>query len=127
MDRTIQDKKIDNKPRDDLKDKPKDNEYHAEYRVILPDHNIRHLVERGRITRDNNGKITYIHGATLDITSTKQLEEQRVKTIEEVRLFKYYMDCIENGENYTPAMMKSITHPYLKQKLMEAICLRQAG
>jgi hypothetical protein len=41
-----------------------------------------------------------------------------------------YLRChkaIKEGEPFTPEMMKSLTHPYLKKKLLEAVCLRQAG
>jgi hypothetical protein len=48
-------------------------------------------------------------------------------TLEELTVFQTLAEGIKNGKAYTPAMMKSITHPYLKQKLMEAICMRQAG
>ena len=51
-------------------------EYEAEYRVLLPDGQVRWIAGRGRVEFNGNGKPARMRGASLDITKRKQAEEQ---------------------------------------------------
>jgi PAS domain S-box-containing protein len=51
-------------------------EYEAEYRVLLPDSQVRWIAGRGRVEFNRNGKPARMRGASLDITKRKQAEEQ---------------------------------------------------
>jgi PAS domain S-box-containing protein len=46
-----------------------------EYRIILPDGNIRHIWDRGFPIRDENGQISSYAGIAMDITESKLAEE----------------------------------------------------
>ncbi|MDH4224947.1 MAG: PAS domain-containing sensor histidine kinase [Deltaproteobacteria bacterium] len=48
--------------------------YAMEHRVVRPDGSIRHLLNRGEITYDETGRMVRMLGATLDITSLKEVE-----------------------------------------------------
>ncbi len=51
-------------------------EYEAEYRVVLPDGQVRWIAGRGRVDFNGDGQPTRMRGASLDITKRKQAEEQ---------------------------------------------------
>jgi PAS domain S-box-containing protein len=51
-------------------------EYEAEYRVILPDGQMRWIAGRGHVEFNKNGQPARMRGASLDITQRKQAEEQ---------------------------------------------------
>ena len=51
-------------------------EYEAEYRVLLPDGQMRWIAGRGRVEFNKNGQPARMRGAALDITQRKQAEEQ---------------------------------------------------
>jgi two-component system sensor kinase FixL len=51
-------------------------EYEAEYRVLLPDGQLRWIAGRGRVEFNGNGQPARMRGAALDITKRKQAEEQ---------------------------------------------------
>src|SRR5262245_40707391 len=52
------------------------NEYEAEYRVLLPDGQLRWITGWGQVEFDRNGQPARMRGAALDITKRKQAEEQ---------------------------------------------------
>lgn len=54
----------------------KGKDYHVEYRLQLPDANIRWVESRGRVTRDESGSPLRMFGVCMDITRRKQTEEQ---------------------------------------------------
>jgi two-component system sensor kinase FixL len=51
-------------------------EYRSEYRLALPNGQIRWMAGRGRVEFDHNGQPVRMRGASLDITKRKQAEEQ---------------------------------------------------
>jgi PAS domain S-box-containing protein len=51
-------------------------EYEAEYRVVLPDGQLRWIAGRGRVEFNGDGQPARMRGAALDITKRKQAEEQ---------------------------------------------------
>ena len=50
-------------------------EYEAEYRVLLPDGQLRWIAGRGRVEFNSNGQPARMRGASVDITKRKQAEE----------------------------------------------------
>ena len=50
--------------------------YDAEYRIVRPDGEIRHIWDRGYIVRDEAGRITRIAGLASDITEKKRLQQE---------------------------------------------------
>ena len=55
------------------------DEYHSEYRIILPDGTVRWMAGTGDVIRDSEGRPTHMVGVTMDITSRKLAEEERAK------------------------------------------------
>jgi PAS domain S-box-containing protein len=59
----------------------------VEHRIIRRDGEVRHILSRSRIVKDNSGHIVKIHGANQDITERKRAEmallesEQRYRTV----------------------------------------------
>jgi C4-dicarboxylate-specific signal transduction histidine kinase len=51
-------------------------EYESEYRVVLPDGQIRWIAGRGQVEFSRDGRPVRMRGASLDITRRKQAEEQ---------------------------------------------------
>ena len=51
------------------------SEYHARYRVLLPDTSERYLESRGSVHYDDSGKPSYLTGVTWDVTEQKKAEE----------------------------------------------------
>ena len=51
-------------------------EYESEYRVVLPDGQIRWIAGRGHVEFDGYGRPVRMRGAALDVTKRKQAEEQ---------------------------------------------------
>lgn len=57
-----------------------DGDYDVEYRVVWPDGTVRWLAGLGRVVeRDATGRAARLIGVTMDITSRKRLEEERVR------------------------------------------------
>jgi PAS domain S-box-containing protein len=52
------------------------DDYEAEYRVMLPDGQMRWIAGRGQVEFDRDGQPTRMRGAALDITKPKQAEDQ---------------------------------------------------
>ncbi len=52
------------------------NNYHAEYRVVRPDHEIRHVYEQGDVKLDSQGKLQSLVGVIHDITERKTSENE---------------------------------------------------
>jgi PAS domain S-box-containing protein len=50
--------------------------YDAEYRIVRPDGEIRHIWDRGYIVRDEAGRIARIAGLASDITEKKRLQKE---------------------------------------------------
>ncbi len=53
--------------------------YEAEFRLVMPDGQIRHVAERGQIIKDEDGNPARYVGTTLDISKRKQAQEEREK------------------------------------------------
>jgi PAS domain S-box-containing protein len=51
-------------------------QYDAEYRIIRPNGEVRHIWDRGYIVRDENGRIVRIAGLASDITEKRRLQEE---------------------------------------------------
>ena len=54
-------------------------EYESEYRVVLPDGQIRWIAGRGQVEFNRGGQPVWMRGASLDITGRKQAEEQATR------------------------------------------------
>lgn len=54
----------------------RESRYDAEYRIIRPDGEVRHIWDRGYIIRDENGRVARIAGLASDITEKKRLQEE---------------------------------------------------
>jgi PAS domain S-box-containing protein len=48
----------------------------AEHRIVRPDGEVRWLLPRGRVIRDEAGRVVRITGGTLDVTAQRKTEEQ---------------------------------------------------
>jgi PAS domain S-box-containing protein len=53
-----------------------ESRYEAEYRIVRPDGEVRHIWDRGYIVRDENGRVARIAGLASDITEKKLLQEE---------------------------------------------------
>jgi PAS domain S-box-containing protein len=62
-----------------------------EYRVMLPDGNLRHLYERSEIARDASGQPLRLSGIVMDITERKQMEEALAN---ERHLLRTFIDTV---------------------------------
>ena len=51
-------------------------QFWEEFRVVRPDGSLRHVVSRGTLSRDDDGRITGASGIARDITEKKELEDQ---------------------------------------------------
>ena len=51
-------------------------DYEAEYRIMLPQGQLRWIAGRGQVEFDRDGQPVRLRGAALDITKRKQAEEQ---------------------------------------------------
>jgi PAS domain S-box-containing protein len=49
-------------------------DFNMELRIILPDGNVRWLLDRGKMFKDSKGNLKYMAGACVDITKRKQIE-----------------------------------------------------
>ena len=54
----------------------RESRYDAEYRIVRPDGDVRHIWDRGYIIRDENGRVARIAGLASDITEKKRLQEE---------------------------------------------------
>ncbi|HSS16636.1 MAG TPA: ATP-binding protein [Candidatus Dormibacteraeota bacterium] len=54
-------------------------EYEAEYRVVLPDGQLRWISGRGQVEFNGDGQPARVRGASVDITKRKQAEEQAAR------------------------------------------------
>jgi PAS domain S-box-containing protein len=52
------------------------SQYDAEYRIVRPDGEVRHIWDRGYIVRDENGRVTRVAGLASDITEKRRLQEE---------------------------------------------------
>ena len=77
-------KGIDEAVRSALEDK---KEYFVEMRVVLPDGQLRWVLNRGRGFDDNHGRPVRMHGIAMDITARKQVEEEIRRYVEELEFF----------------------------------------
>jgi PAS domain S-box-containing protein len=59
-------------------------DYAAEYRLVLPDNTQRWVAARGRVYPDTQGKPVRMMGATIDITASKQAEDEAQRQHEEL-------------------------------------------
>ena len=50
--------------------------YDAEYRIVRPDGEVRHIWDRGYIIRDENGTVARVAGLASDITEKKRLQQE---------------------------------------------------
>ncbi len=68
-------------------DRPFDEDsphYEAEFRLVMPDGQVRHVAERGLVIKDDKGKPIRYVGTTLDISKQKEAEEEREKLREQL-------------------------------------------
>jgi len=48
--------------------------YSHDFRILRPDGSVRHVLDRGRITRDAEGRVREVHGVNVDITNFPHLD-----------------------------------------------------
>ena len=60
------------------------NNYQAEFRLVLPDGNIRYVSERGRVIFNDGGKAERFLGTTLDITHRVEAENKLIDSEKEL-------------------------------------------
>ncbi len=63
-----------------LNDLPEQNFWSDEYRFVKADSSLAHVIDRGLIIRDKNGRAIRVIGAMQDITALKLKEEELIKT-----------------------------------------------
>jgi len=67
--------------------------YDIEYRVRMPDGQVKHILERGRVSeRDDRGAPAFIDGFLVDVTERKAIEAQLAETNARVRNI---VECID--------------------------------
>jgi PAS domain S-box-containing protein len=55
----------------------RDEHYEVEYRILRPDGQVRWVMDRGRVTRDGDGRALRVVGVVLDITRLKEAEQRQ--------------------------------------------------
>lgn len=58
--------------------------YETEYRIVLPDGQVRWIASRGRVESNGDGRPVLLRGASLDITTRKQAEAESLRQREEL-------------------------------------------
>lgn len=74
--------------------------YEIEYRIRRPNGEIRHVLEKGRILRDEHGQAMRMLGTVLDISSTKQVEQALIEA----------KDRAEQADNAKSRFLASMSH-----------------
>lgn len=69
------------------------NKYHAEYRIVRPDKEIRHVYEQGEVKIDSQGKMLGLTGVVHDITERKTSEDEYSRLQRELNQ-TYKMDAL---------------------------------
>lgn len=69
------------------------NKYHAEYRIVRPDKEIRHVYEQGEVKIDSQGKLLGLTGVVQDITERKTSEDEYSRLQRELNQ-TYKMDAL---------------------------------
>ncbi|HKS17509.1 MAG TPA: ATP-binding protein, partial [Planctomycetota bacterium] len=64
-------------------------EYQATYRIIRPDGSHRWVFDHGKGIRNEKGEVVRLVGSVLDITDLKSVEEELVRSNEELQRFAY--------------------------------------
>ncbi len=65
---------------------------HCDYRIVLPDGNIRWVVARGQRHLRSAGESDRLMGVSLDITERKQMEEQLKERLNEIEALKQRLE-----------------------------------
>lgn len=63
---------------------PTDDQWREEFRLLLPNRQVRWVIEHGLVTRDEGGQAIRFSGISIDITERKQAEESLRRRAEEV-------------------------------------------
>ena len=58
-------------------------EFRCEYRVILPDHNIRWISSVGQLVEDRDGRANFLNGVAIDISAHKDIEMRLQRALED--------------------------------------------
>ncbi len=66
--------------------------FHCDYRIVLPDGNIRWVVARGQRHLRSAGESDRLMGVSLDITERKQMEEQLKERLNEIEALKQRLE-----------------------------------
>lgn len=61
------------------------HEYHAVYELRLPGGEIRHVLARATLIRDQNGRPTHLHGINLDVTEQRNIELENQQLLARLR------------------------------------------
>ena len=129
-------------------------EYRSEYRVVLPNGQIRWIAGRGHVERNGDGQPVRMRGASLDITKRKQAEEQLRMSEATLRESKEHIDLatkaaglvvwtwdiprdevwlsskdralfgFSQGEKLTAERIRSVVHPEDRQLLRQQARMR---
>lgn len=117
------------------------SDYHARYRILLPDGNERTLESRGRVHHDERGKAVYLSGVTWDITEQRKAEEiERYAAVlqrsnEELERFAYVASHdlkspLGNIVHYTNELLKGTSpreHPQIILERMHQAAVRMSA
>ena len=66
-----------------------DGQYQVTYRILRPDGTLRWVYDHGACVRDASGTVVQLVGSVVDITSLKAVEEELVRSNEELQRFAY--------------------------------------
>jgi len=69
-------------------------EYDAQYRTVWADGTIRWLAAKGKILRDDQGKPLFAVGVAMDITQSKQAEEERERLLEQLEQERSQLEAV---------------------------------
>jgi PAS domain S-box-containing protein len=64
-------------------------EYQATYRIIRPDGSLRWVFDHGKGIRNEKGEVIRLVGSVVDITALKAVEEELIRSNEELQRFAY--------------------------------------
>ena len=66
------------------------HDHYLEYRIVLPDGDIRWLSARGKVTQDRDGRPIGMLGVCMDVTEQKRLEQAREAAVAELQQTLHY-------------------------------------
>ena len=96
--------------------------YENEYRVVLPDGRVRWIASRGRFEFDSSGKPVRMRGASLDITTRKQAEEELLRARKLESLGVLAGGIAHDFNNFLTIVAGNITLAKMHLKPADPVC-----